>query len=65
MRNTILPSLEEFKKEAKTLRENNLELKSHGEALNKLAMNYGHRSWKAIRPLLKEGVPHKRVLPRQ
>lgn len=52
MENTTLPSIENFKKEARQLREKDETIKSHTKSLNILARKYGYKNWNTIRPEL-------------
>lgn len=48
-----LPTMEAFKKEAKTFRENNPHIKSHVQALRELArQKYGYKNWETLRAIL-------------
>jgi len=52
MKNTTLPSIEDFKKEAKQLREKDETIKGHMNSLHILARKYGYKNWNTIRPEL-------------
>lgn len=52
MKDTTELTLEGFKREAKNLRKNNPEIKSHAKALDQLAKEYGHQSWKTLKPII-------------
>lgn len=53
MKNTTqLPSLEEFKKQAKTLKRLDKSHKTFNSALNALALRFGYKSWNVIRTKL-------------
>ena len=52
MSKTTLPSLEEFKQQAKDLKKSNTEIKNYSEALEVLAKKYGYRNWNTLQPIL-------------
>ena len=52
MSKTTLPSLEEFKQQAKDLKKSNTEIKNYSEALEVLAKEYGYRNWNTLQPIL-------------
>ncbi len=54
-RNTTLPTLSEFKLEAKALLKNTPSIKNLTSALNALAKQYGHEEYRAIKPHLDDG----------
>lgn len=58
--NIILPTLEQFKSEAKVLNRQDSSIKNHSHALDKRAEHYGFRDWQAIQPHLCSEV-HKRM----
>lgn len=51
MKHTTLPTLQEFKQEAKSLKKNK-SIKTLGEALNTLAKDYGFKNWNIIKTKL-------------
>lgn len=51
---TTLPSVKEFKNEARELRSKDKTIKNHTTALNRLAKKYGYKNWDTIKPLLPE-----------
>jgi len=55
-----LPTIENFKTEAKELRKNTPEIKSYSQALNALSIEYGYKSWKILRPLIAD--PRERLI---
>jgi len=50
MRNTKLPTMKEFKEEARALRKQDLAIQQPMQALDILAQKYGYDHWKALRP---------------
>ncbi len=54
MKDTTALTLEGFKREAKNLRKNNPEIKSHAKALDLLSNEYGHKSWKTLKPVIEK-----------
>lgn len=51
--NTVeLPTMKEYKLEAKQLRVNNENITGHSMALHCLANKYGYKNWHTIRPKL-------------
>ena len=57
MQNTILPSTQEFKKQAKALKKKDKNIKSLGHALNIMAQKFGHKNWNTIKDLLEDKEP--------
>ncbi len=57
MQNTILPSTQEFKKQAKELKKKDKNIKSLGHALNIMAQKYGHKNWNTIKDFLVKKEP--------
>lgn len=57
MRNTTdLPTIQDFKRLAKEKRKKDPMIGSHGEALQALSREYGHKGYKEILPHLKDGL---------
>lgn len=57
MQNTILPSTQEFKKQAKELKKKDKNIKSLGHALNIMAQKFGYKNWNTIKDLLVDKEP--------
>lgn len=57
MQNTTLPSIQEFKKQAKELKKKDKNIKSLGHALNIMAQKFGHKNWNTIKDYLVDKEP--------
>ncbi len=57
MQNTTLPSIQEFKKQAKALKKKDKNIKSLGHALNIMAQKFGHKNWNTIKDNLEDKEP--------
>lgn len=58
----VLPTLQQFKAEAKTLKKKTASIKNHSQALNHLAQHYGYRNFQTIRPYLPTEDTNKSIV---
>ena len=59
----VLPTLLEFKTEAKDLKKQDASIKNFFQALDKKAKHYGHEDWQSIRPIISLSEPERMAIP--